>query len=136
MNWLHNDYPSMKPDPPAGVVQRKVEISGLNQTKSEWFIKGTESEIVRDAGKMVTPKISYPTDGTIIMIDPDIPVQNQLMFFEAAPAAHSLHWILNDERIGDADAIKTWAPVKGKYVLRLMDGDKKIDSISFEVRGN
>ncbi len=72
---------------------------------------------------------------TIIALDPDIPDENSLIFFEATRKG-DFDWVLNNEKIGAGSALVSWKPVYGKHVLSLVDKQgKKLDSVTFEVRG-
>lgn len=119
MNRLHQGEPSRRPQAPAGIVQEMVNIPGFSQSRQEWFIKGTETRLIQYAASRMVPRISYPTRGAIIALDPDIPPDDQKVFFEAEPAASSLDWLLDGEDIGDAGALKPWTPLSGKHVLIL-----------------
>jgi penicillin-binding protein 1C len=137
MHYLHGHQTSRKPIPPAGLVQQTVEISGLDQTRREWFVKGTETAHVQPAASLQATRIVYPVAGTIVAMDPDIPPENQQMFFEAKPAGDNLEWILDGQSLGPAAALMSWMPRKGKHVLKLRDHTKReLDSVDFEVRGN
>jgi penicillin-binding protein 1C len=83
------------------------------------------------------PRIVYPTVGIIIALDPDIPPDDQRIFFEASPAKNDLEWSLDGQIIGKGASLTPWAPRKGKHVLKLMEnGQTELDSVDFEVRGN
>lgn len=73
-------------------------------------------------------RILYPTAGSILAVDPDIPPGRQLVQLETEGEG-TLE--LNGQRLNDA----LWAPVRGKYRLRLL-GKKgeALDEVAFEVR--
>ena len=80
--------------------------------------------------------IAYPPQGMIVALDPDIPAEEQKLFFEAKPGSRRLKWVLNGRVIGNAGMLLLWTPVPGKYDLLLVDSsDQIMDSIAFEVRG-
>jgi penicillin-binding protein 1C len=136
MNWLHSGQSSHKPFPPAGVEQKTVQLS-TNDPGKEWFIKGTEITFMEHATNQSIPRIVYPTVGTIVALDPDIPPDDQRIFFETSPAKTDLEWSLDGQIIGKAASLTPWAPRKGKHVLKLMEnGQTELDSVDFEVRGN
>ena len=82
----------------------------------------------------VMPHITYPPDGIIIAIDPDIPEERQMVFFEAETSNINFGWILNNEKIGNMNTIP-WTPKQGRYRLSLVDERNRIaDSVEFEVR--
>jgi penicillin-binding protein 1C len=137
MNWLHRELRSRAPIPPKGVVARQTEFSSFGRRYSEWFLKGTETSQVVPASSPTNFKIVYPASGTIIALDPDIPEDQQKLFFEADPKDSSLRWRLDGEDIGTAGSVLLWGPQSGKHVLELVDTTTQaFDSVSFEVRGN
>ena len=137
MDWLHRRQSSRPPAPPAGVVRRSVEFASTAETKQEWFIQGTETSLVQKADDAIFPRIIYPTSGSIIALDPDIPPEDQKMLFEASPDGTNLQWVLDGQGLGVSTAPAPWSPRKGKHVLRLMDaGQRELDSVAFEVRGD
>ena len=80
--------------------------------------------------------IVYPATGTVIALDPDIPTQEQKLFFDAQPKDNRLRWLLDGHDIGGAGALLLWTPVRGKHTLALVDASAHtLDSITFEVRG-
>lgn len=137
MNYLHRKQSSRAPEPPAGVIRSTVEFADTAEIRDEWFIRGTETEIVRQTEDRLFPRIIYPASGTIIALDPDIPRGDQKMFFEARPDGTDLEWNLDGKSIGSYKGPVPWAPARGKHVLRLMDaGQRELDSVTFEVRGD
>ncbi|HEY2933556.1 MAG TPA: penicillin-binding protein 1C [Acidobacteriota bacterium] len=136
MNWLHADKPSLPKTPPAGVVVQITEFPELGQSRKEWFIQGTEVSLVEPAPGNAHYKITYPVEGTLIALDPDIPEEEQRMFFESRPRDPSLQWQLDGNSLGDAGSLVPWKPVAGKHTITLMDSkNQALDSVSFEVRG-
>ncbi len=137
MNWLHHDQPSVAPAPPMGVVQQKVGFANSGQSRREWFIKGTEITQVEVASAATNFRIVYPASGTIVALDPDIPEEQQKLFFECAPKDGQLRWLLDGQEIGSAESVVLWSPKKGRHKLALVDTDHQVlDSVDFEVRGN
>jgi penicillin-binding protein 1C len=131
MNRLHHTHSSHAPELPSGIATRIIPGSG----RKEYFIRGTE-----DAGgeAVAAPgyRIVYPTDGTVVACDPDIPSGEQRLFFEAQPREESLGWQLDGQRLGSAGALVLWPPVPGKHKLSLVDSLGRIlQTVSFEVRG-
>ena len=141
MNYLHRQRPSRPAQPPSEIIARKVSFSNnAEPERSEWFIRGTEPAgivtHVPDADKTLEkPSIVYPAKATIIAIDPDIPAENSLIFFEASSKG-SFDWRLNDVKIESGSRLVSWRPQYGKYRLSLVDRQGVIiDSVRFEVRG-
>jgi penicillin-binding protein 1C len=141
MNWLHRDSRSNPPPRTTGVVTARTHFpAGAEEERDELFLTGTEPAQVaipprQDAGRLIA-RIAYPPEGTIIVIDPDIPEENQLLFFEADNGtAEGLRWRLNDELRAAGDEGRRWAPRPGRYRLALIDdGGSILDTVSFQVR--
>ena len=137
MNRLHRYEPSRKPNAPAGVIRQAVDIADIGRTQLEWFMEGTETDSIRHAGRGMVPKITYPVGGTVVALDPDIPPEDQKMFFEVEPAGSGMEWVLDGTNLGTAASLTPWAPQKGKHVLVLQDSaGRALASVTFEVRGN
>jgi penicillin-binding protein 1C len=135
MNRLHREKSVETPEPPKGVVAKMVDFLGYEAAHPEWFIKGTEPPLINLAIGEKTCRIIYPVKGIIIALDPDIPEENQRIFFESQPACEDLLWVLNGEKIGRASNLLTWIPVPGIHSLALVDEkDLVMDSVNFEVR--
>lgn len=148
MNYLHRDTPSLPPPRPGGVIAADVRFSSSADTeRSELFLAGTEPPALSAPARGATangmpdswqiPRIAYPPEGTIIVLDPDIPETNQRVFFEAENRGGAeLHWQLNGERLPPDDEGRRWAPRQGRHELVLTDAvGKPHDKVSFEVRG-
>ncbi|HLE25377.1 MAG TPA: penicillin-binding protein 1C, partial [Thermodesulfobacteriota bacterium] len=74
MNYLHRSYPSIPPQPPLGVVTKRIEFDhDIEPEKDEWFIEGTQPSSIELNTIHVNPHIIYPSERTIIALDPDIP---------------------------------------------------------------
>jgi penicillin-binding protein 1C len=138
MNALHENVPSDPPPAPAGVVERGIRFEpAVEPARAEWFVAGTETEVVRLAEeKTQAPRITSPASGTVIAIDPDIPFANQAVFFSAHPVPVDAAFILNGKNLGHAAETLKWRPVPGLYKLVLAgQGGKVYDRVEFSVRG-
>lgn len=138
INYLHSDESHLPVKPPAGLIAKKVSFGGIEPERVEWFIRGTEqADIISDSGVYKAAAITYPAQGTIIAMDPDIPVDQQRIFFEMSPGRKDLVWELNGRAIGGTLDIVSWRPEPGSYTLSLTDieGIKK-DSVDFVVKGD
>lgn len=142
MNYLHRDVRSTPPPRTDGVVlARAVFQTGNEPERNELFLRGTEpSEVetaARQAAPRLIPRIAYPPEGTIIVLDPDIPEENQMVFFEAENASSGgLKWRLNTEELATGEEGRRWVPRPGRYSLVLADDSgRTVDAVSFEVRG-
>lgn len=136
MNYLHNREKARLRKVPAGLVQQQVRWEETGVTRNEWFLKGTETEIVAEAKGAKRPKIVYPATGTIVAVDPDIPINHQKLFFDLEPRAASAAWVLDGKEIGSADSAVAWLPKRGRHELSVIDPTGiRLDSVKFEVRG-
>jgi penicillin-binding protein 1C len=138
MNQLHRNRASSRPAQPKDVVAERFSPGVSSEPeRTEYFIRGSEPVAARQetAGAAGRTKIVYPADRMIIAVDPDIPAENNLVFFEASSGG-DFTWLLNNGKVGDGAKMISWRPRPGLYKLSLRDRDGGIiDSISFEVRG-
>ena len=135
----------MPPNPPSGVFAKRIEFqNNIEPARVEWFIKNTGPASAVSDETIITlntahdfPHILYPSDGTTIALDPDIPVENQYIFFEAETSHNDLDWILNGQSISRIfQPVLSWQLKQGKYLLSLEDKQKHvIDSVAFQVKG-
>jgi penicillin-binding protein 1C len=141
MNYLHGSRPSLTPQPPDGVVAKRIAFQPFQgKAIEEWFIAGTEPAketiSLAAAGTKVRPKIVYPLNETVIALDPDIPDANQRVIFEAVESGIAYAWRLDGNSLPGAGHLVRWKPEKGRHRLSLIGDDHAIlDSIEFEVRG-
>ncbi|MFH1572699.1 MAG: penicillin-binding protein 1C, partial [Acidobacteriota bacterium] len=135
MNFVHRDEGSARPSPPAQLVVRTIRMAGEGPRRSELFIAGTETTNVREVPAFGGSRIAYPVDGTMVALDPDIPQEDQRLFFEADPPSGELRWVLNGQDLGPAGSLRLWSPQRGNYSLSLVDGgNRSVDSVTFFVR--
>jgi penicillin-binding protein 1C len=159
MNHLHQTLPSRTPTPPPDVVQAMVRFSRpgsatepAEAARQEWFLKGTEqtnfainSEAPR-AGKprargqkglkntaQALPRITNPTTGTIIALDPDIPPRHQRVRFTAQ--GDQLRWVM-DGKVFAKGPVAPWLPWPGRHVVQITNQRGEVlDEVRLEVRG-
>jgi penicillin-binding protein 1C len=136
MNYLHRNDTGIKEEPLPRLVRREVEFpEGITASREEWFIPGTEPHSKNQKTGQFNHRILYPPSGTVIALDPDIPVEYQKIFFVAQTSENDFRWILNDTPIETKGKTIPWIPKAGKYSLALADRNEKIlDYIYFEVR--
>ena len=145
MNHLHSTQTSSPPQPPAGVVQAAVQFgpSGsapVEAARTEWFLAGTQqASFAMNPGAIHAQhagaggRITTPTTGTIIALDPDIPPQNQRVTFQADGV--NLRWLMDGKGFGKG-ASAQWLPWPGRHVVRLVDAKGQVlDEVRIEVRG-
>ena len=108
----------------------EILVEQTKHPKSEnVFIK---SEIQNKTSLM---RITYPANHTIIAVDPDIPENNQAIFFESSKTDKSVYWVLNGKKLEEVKGIYLWHPKTGKYKLSIKNKkDKILDEVVFEVR--
>ncbi|GGC93336.1 penicillin-binding protein 1C [Undibacterium terreum] len=124
--------------PAAGVVAQHIEYeSGVEAPRNEYFLAGTEQNLIRLAKPDdIYPAILYPTAGMLIALDPDIPPQRQRLRF-AAQGIHNGRWRLDGKPLqAPKNGIYDWMPWPGKHLLSLLDAKGVLlDEVHFEVRG-
>ena len=136
MTWLHRGGADNKAmaSPPAGLTHSALPDE---PTRREWFISGTES-VISPKGKTQAPaRIVYPAEAAIFAIDPNIPSEDQKLFFEARKGEGDFNWRLDGQIIGSAEGLLLWTPVPGRHILVLTDAaGTPLDEVKFEVRGS
>ncbi len=138
MNALQESQASIPPEPPNGVIRRDIRyLPAVEPPRSEWFMLGTETEWVRLAGPSAqAPRISSPANGVIIALDPDIPYENQVVFFTARATLGDAVFVLDGKRLGPAGNSLKWRPTPGSHKLLLAgQGGTVYDTVEFSVRG-
>ena len=156
MTALHKTEPSRAPAAPPGLVQTRVSFSdGLEAARNEWFIQGTEQNsfainsvadspgskkatALKRSNKSVQAaetiaRITAPTSGTIVALDPDIPPTHQRLSFSAE--GQGLRWLMDGKEFAHGTQA-TWLPWPGRHVVQITDGrGAMLDEIRLEVRG-
>ncbi|HEY8514895.1 MAG TPA: penicillin-binding protein 1C [Candidatus Binatia bacterium] len=141
------------PAPPDGVQRARVDFpGGVEPSRDEWFLRGTEPGAGGHARAARRPRIVSPQPGTVIALDPDIPEHLQRLAFEAdgvraragaaegadGAAEHALgpRWRLDGRELPWRAASLLWQPIPGRHRLELLDPDgRTLDAVEFEVRG-
>ncbi|MET0311747.1 MAG: penicillin-binding protein 1C [Burkholderiaceae bacterium] len=146
MHHLHAREPSRAPRPPAGLVQARAGFGqGLEATRTEWFIAGTQqasfavepqhkaTAIQRVRAEGAATRIMAPAPGTIVALDPDIPPQRQRLSFSAE--GRDVRWRMDGKDFARGNEVK-WLPWPGRHVVQLVDASGGVlDEIRIEVRG-
>jgi penicillin-binding protein 1C len=131
------------PQAPSSVIKQTVDWTdamgkNLEAQREEWFIKGTEQiHFVLNQAKGSQPRITSPTQGTILALDPDIPPKSQRLTFKAEHVGENqtLAWTLNGKTLAQGTTA-TWLPSPGVHQITLTDGQgAELDSVKLEVRG-
>jgi penicillin-binding protein 1C len=138
MDFLHEDGPPARPQPPAGLVRVHVTYAdGAEPRRQEWFLAGTEtSRLVAVPAAAGTARISSPATGSIYAIDPDIPGERQRIVFAAEGARPGMWLQFDDGRRVRADAPHLALPEPGVREVALIAQDgRELDRVRYEVRG-
>jgi penicillin-binding protein 1C len=143
MGFLHQQQRSQAPRTPAGVVQVAVQFADAGQTtaeapRQEWFIDGTQqihfARPSAQAQAQLAARITAPTQGTIIALDPDIPPTRQRVAFQASGPS-TLRWVMDGKPLGKGTRVQ-WLPWPGAHVVQLTnERGVVLDEIRIEVRG-
>jgi len=135
LRWLHRDTASEPPQLPRSVVERETQIEG-EPGRREFFLAETAPQGPAQLARPI-PRITYPATGTLLALDPDMPLAHQSVFIEANIVDNELSWELNGETRGKGSRPLKWIPRAGKHVVKLVDSKRnEVDSVSFEVRGS
>ena len=149
MNFLHRREPSRPPAPPKGLVKVHIRFdsssnyataSPTEAERAEWFIEGTEQSrftasrhMGGDASSKAHNRITTPTSGTIIALDPDIPPARQRVSFAAE--GHGLSWLVDGKPFAHGPTAQ-WLPWPGRHTVKLVNSQGVVqDEIRLEVRG-
>ncbi|MGE0330207.1 MAG: penicillin-binding protein 1C [Ramlibacter sp.] len=136
MRYLHAREASRPPAAPAGLVAQRVDFAGLEATRSEWFIAGTQqARMALDEAPPAAQavRITAPAPGTILALDPDIPPQRQRLTLTAQGS--DVRWLIDGREIARGPQAR-WLPWPGRHVVQLAGAQGQVlDEILIEVRG-
>lgn len=133
MKALHRERGSGPGAPPPGLV--RGGDGGGGPARGEWFLEGTEPGAEPPEEAKGPLRISYPPQGALFLLDPDIPEENQRILFMATGGAAEVSWTLDGRSVAAGPAPVPWKPVKGRHELVLADGSgRERDRVRFEVR--
>ncbi|MBV6271651.1 penicillin-binding protein 1C [Alcaligenaceae bacterium CGII-47] len=144
MVYLHRTRRSVQMPEPEGLSYARVSYAkGLEPARMEVFIGDTAQADFSpfDAeGGQGGLQIAEPVDGTILALDPDIPVSHQRMRLRAidisARTAALAHWYLDGEPYAQAGQVD-WQPVAGQHIIELRDESGIVlDRVKIQVRGS
>ena len=137
IGWLHREQPSEASDVPTGLVRQEVAFEpALEPTRAEWFLAGTELErILLAARRDGPPKIASPLNGLVVAVDPDIPLDRQVLPITIENARDGLCLTLNGKALPPLEGDLLWTPQPGYHELALLDAEGgQIDKVVFTVR--
>jgi penicillin-binding protein 1C len=124
----------------------------LEAARREWFLQGTQqpsfamtsdapyAQYSSDAAQKGSEssgspaaRITAPTTGTIIALDPDIPPNHQRVNFQAE-GTH-LQWLMDGKPFAKGSSAQ-WLPWPGRHVVQIADAKGQVlDVVRLEVRG-
>jgi penicillin-binding protein 1C len=119
---LHAARPSRAPAAPPGIVQ----------AHGEWVLAGTAA--APSPARAAAFGIAAPREGSVVLLDPEIPSAAQRLVFEGAAG----EWRLDGQWLGRGTRV-SWSPRPGRHVLERRDGAAggnggAVDRVRFEVR--
>lgn len=136
MNYLHKRKGSVAPRPPDGVIAKTINIDD-NNTK-DWFIARYNQYEELSTSKTQfyqRGKIIYPTDGTVIALDPDIPEINQRLFIEVVGDWKDTTLVIDNQTLQIHNGLALWQPREGSHVIYLKDSKERLlDAVTISVR--
>ncbi|WP_417794559.1 penicillin-binding protein 1C [Terasakiella pusilla] len=135
MDYLHRDRQSLPPSPSPDVVTQTVSLHPSGRAVEEFFLDGTQQGQVSTVLKQ-RAKIIYPTNDTLLSVDPDIPASLQKIHFQASGLGDSdFVWQLNKTNMGQTNQPFYWSPAPGHYTLSLITASgEQMDEVRFTVR--
>ncbi len=131
---LHDGAPPAAFALPANVERRPVRfVPAVEPPRTELFLPGTWQPLFALAApEEQAPRLAAPTDGTVLALDPDIPVGRQLLLIRATGTRPGLFVAVDGRRLDGLPA--RWPPVPGRHEISLSDGRTVYDRVRVVVR--
>jgi penicillin-binding protein 1C len=123
--------------PPPGLVHQALHYAGgIEPPREEWFIAGTQTALVTPAPRTAErARLVSPAKGSLIALDPDIPLDRQHVTLRAEPAQAGLRLQMDGRALGSAAQARLWTPLPGEHRLELLDAQGRLlDHVEFGVR--
>lgn len=123
--------------PPPGLVHQALRYAGgIEPPREEWFVAGTETALIAPAAATAArAHLVSPAQGSLIALDPDIPLDLQHVTLRAEPASAALQLRLDGRVLGTAAQARLWTPLPGEHRLSLVDAaGHTLDELGFSVR--
>jgi len=110
--------------------------NGVLRVGNEWFIEGTEPKYVNQASVVSRKaRITYPSNGMILALDPDMPGDVQRVYLQAEEGK-GLKFVMNGKVLGPADRPLPWVPKAGTHTLQLRESSGQVShEITIQVKG-
>ncbi len=137
LDALEAEASSLPATPPAGLVHQALRYANaIEPPRQEWFVDGTQTALVTVATPIAArARLVSPANGSLIALDPDIPLTRQHLVLRAEPASAQLRLLLDRRDVGNAAQSRLWLPVPGQHHLELVDaGGARLDEVAFSVR--
>jgi penicillin-binding protein 1C len=158
MDYLHRNGQGLKlrsdpPQLPQGLEVRNIRYEpAIEPARREVFLPGMGQDVITANAETVQrisgntsgssnslTRISYPGEGTIIALDPEIPPARQGVVFRASGGiGKGWQWRLDGKQQPISNKVKAyaWFPMPGRHTLTLLNEQGKlVDTVHFEVRG-
>jgi penicillin-binding protein 1C len=137
MMALHRNAPGKARPRPEGIETRRVSFANnVEPPRNDWFLTGTGQAALAFAPATARrPRITNPLSGSVYALDPDIPIERQLMAVTVTGAVDGHRLVLDRRDLGDARARPQVLAGPGGHQLALLDpGGRVIDRVRFTVR--
>ena len=84
----------------------------------------------------ITPKIIYPHEGSVLALDPDIPLSRQKVLFKASLNSKDYEWFLDGKSVGTLDQPRFWGVERGSHLMeiRKVEAAEVLDKVRFLVK--
>ena len=137
MGFLHRTRASRAPAPPPGLVRAQRALRRRARGRARRMVhRGHRAAAVRPSRRRRPnrrARITAPSDGTVIALDPDIPPRHQRVRFEAE--GRGLQWRIDGKLFARGNSAQ-WLPWPGRHVVELVDArGQVVDQVRLEVRG-
>jgi penicillin-binding protein 1C len=125
VEYLHESVASRAPPTPSGTVRQDVHFGGgVEATRAEWFLPGTELSQLNPPAPELRPQLLEPADGTRVAPDPDIPPSHQRIRIRANVSGDAARCLQLDgkalAKCGDLDILSA-LPAPGAHRITLND---------------
>lgn len=117
--------------PPDPKIPRGLYFS---ETANAWLKNGELAENYEEVKAAAIYKIRYPLDSMKLVVDPDIPLSKQRLYFQSSDPQEKHYWTLNGKIIAQNTKDFPFPLRRGSYKLSLLDENKKVlDEVNFKV---
>ncbi len=119
---------------PASVERLPVAFApAVEPARQELFLAGTWQPLFALATPAeAVPRLTAPSDNSLLALDPDIPASRQLLIIRAAGNRPGLFISVDGRALPGLPA--RWAPVPGRHEIALSDGRTTYDRVRVMVR--